>query len=220
MNVYFDNAATTLLDEEVFDAMIPYIRYHYGNPSSNHGHGRQARIAVEDARKTIAGLLNADPGEIYFTSGGTEADNTAILSAVHGMGIKHAITSRLEHRAVLNTLKAIERNGEIGLSYIMNDEFGNLNIDHLEHLLQTNARSFVSVIHGNNEVGNINDIATIGKICKKYDAVFHSDTVQTMAHCQFDISKLQVDFLVGSAHKFHGPKGVGFVFARNSRTTS
>ncbi|GEO11189.1 cysteine desulfurase family protein [Segetibacter aerophilus] len=218
MNVYFDNAATTLLDEEVFEGMLPYIRYHYGNPSSSHSHGRQARSAVEDARKTIARLLGAQPCEIFFTSGGTEADNTAILSAVRGLDIKHAITSKLEHHAVLNTLKAFERNGEIRVSYILNDNCGNLNLDHLEYLLKTNERSLVSVMHGNNEIGNINDIAAIGEICKKYDAVFHSDTVQTMAHYEFDVSKLSVDFIVGSAHKFHGPKGVGFLYARKTIT--
>lgn len=216
MNVYFDNAATTPLDEKVFEYMLPYLINHFGNPSSSHRHGREVRAAIENARKTIAELLNASPEEIFFTSGGTEADNTAILSAIRGMGIKHAITSKLEHHAVLNTLKSLEKNGEISLSYLRHDEYGNLDLRHLERLLQTNGRTFVSIMHGNNEIGNLNDIELIGEICEKYDAIFHSDSVQTMGHYRFDVQKLNVHFLVGSAHKFHGPKGVGFLYVKNS----
>lgn len=216
MNVYFDNAATTPLDEEVFQAMLPYLRQHYGNPSSAHVHGRKTRDAIEIARKNIANILKASPSEIFFTSGGTEADNTAIYSAIRGMGIKHAITSRLEHHAVLNTLQWLEKNGEIRLSYVSNDEKGNLDIQHLEDLLAANERSFVSIMHGNNEIGNLNEIELIGEVCRKYDAIFHTDTVQTMGHFTFDLTKLNVHFLVGSAHKFHGPKGIGFLYVRNS----
>src|SRR3954464_16037976 len=154
MNVYFDNAATTPLDEKVFESMLPYLINHFGNPSSSHRHGREVRIAIENARKTIAELLNASPEEIFFTSGGTEADNTAILSAIRGMGIKHAITSKLEHHAVLNTLKFLEKNAEISLSYVQHYEYGNLNLQHLESLLEKNERSLVSIMHGNNEIGN------------------------------------------------------------------
>ncbi|WP_018614819.1 cysteine desulfurase family protein [Segetibacter koreensis] len=216
MNVYFDNAATTPLDEKVFESMLPYLMNHFGNPSSSHKHGRQVRIAIEDARKTIADLLNASPNEIFFTSGGTEADNTAILSAIRGMGIKHAITTKLEHHAVLNTLKSLEKNGEISLNYVSHDRYGNLNLQHLESLLQKNEKTFVSIMHGNNEIGNINDIELIGEICKEYNAIFHSDTVQTMGHYRLDVKKLNVHFLVGSAHKFHGPKGVGFLYVKDS----
>lgn len=216
MNVYFDNAATTPLDEKVFASMLPYLINHFGNPSSSHKHGREVRTAIENARKTIAKLLNASPNEIFFTSGGTEADNTAILSAIRGMGIKQAITSKLEHHAVLNTLKFLEKNGEIALSYVQHDKYGNLDLQHLENLLKTNDRTFVSIMHGNNEIGNINDIEAIGEICEKYNAIFHTDTVQTMGHYRFDVQKLNVHFLVGSAHKFHGPKGVGFLYVNNS----
>jgi cysteine desulfurase len=215
MNVYFDNAATTSLDESVLAAMLPYLKNNFGNPSSKHRHGRQTRDAVEEARKTIAALMNAAPNQVFFTSGGTEADNTAIFSAVTGMGIKHAITSKLEHHAVLNTLKFLEKSRALKVSYVSNDKYGNLNLEHLEDLLQTNERTFVSIMHGNNEISNLNNIATIGEICMKYNAVFHTDTVQTIGHYAFDLAKSNIDFLAGSAHKFHGPKGVGFLYAKH-----
>ncbi len=220
MNVYFDNAATTPLDKNVFEAMVPYMLEYYGNPSSAHTYGRKTRHAVESSRSTIAELLNVSPEEIFFTSGGTEADNTAILSAIRGIGIKHAITSRLEHHAVLNTLKALEKSGDITLDFIKNDDQGNINLSHLEQLLLHYNQSFVSIMHGNNEIGNLNDIASIGDLCKKYNAVFHTDTVQTMGHYKLDLSELQADFLVGSAHKFHGPKGVGFLYVRKTIAAS
>lgn len=216
MSVYFDNAATTPLDEKVLDSMLPYLIDHFGNPSSAHTHGRQTRSAIENARKTIANLLNVSPGEIFFTSGGTEADNTAILSAIHSMGIKHAVTSKLEHHAVLNTLKSLEKKGEVKISYVENDEKGNLDSEHLEELLKTHEKTFVSIMHGNNEIGNINDVELIGEVCKKYEAIFQTDTVQTMGHYAFNFSKLNVHFAVGSAHKFHGPKGIGFLYVKNS----
>jgi cysteine desulfurase len=195
--------------------MVPYLKSQFGNPSSSHAHGRQARVAIEEARKSIAGLLHASPAEIFFTSGGTEADNTAINTAVSGMGVKHVITSRLEHHAVLNTLKSLEKRGEIQLSFVQHDSCGNINLAHLELLLKPNDRSFVSIMHGNNEIGNLNDIEAIGEICKQYKALFHTDTVQTVGHYQIDLAKLNVHFLAGSAHKFHGPKGVGFLYVKN-----
>jgi cysteine desulfurase len=214
MNIYLDNAATTPLDAEVFNAMTPYLLNHYGNPSSHHAQGRQAKQAIEQCRATIAGLLNALPEEIVFTSGGTEADNIAIITAVHGYGIQHVITTRLEHHAVLNTLTDLQRKGLIKISFIKHDTKGNLDPEHLEHLLQTHPRSFVSVMHANNEIGNLNDIAQIGEICEQYDALFHTDTVQTIGHYRHDLKKLKIHFLAASAHKFHGPKGVGFIFCR------
>ncbi|MBO0359899.1 cysteine desulfurase [Hymenobacter sp. BT186] len=215
MTVYFDNAATTPLDPEVLDAMLPFMREHYGNPSSIHGHGRQVRAAIENARKTIAHLINAAPAEISFTSGGTEADNYAAFGSIRTLGLKHAITSPLEHHAVLHTLQALEKAGDIQLSYLRHDEQGRLDLVHLEVLLATNPRTFVSLMHANNEIGNLNDIAAIGEICARYDAVFHTDTVQTMGHYRHDVQQLKNHFLVGSAHKFHGPKGVGFLYRRS-----
>ena len=214
MRIYLDNAATTPLDTEVFNAMTPYLLNHFGNPSSHHEQGRQVRQAIEDCRATIAGLLNASPQEIIFTSGGTEADNTAILSAVHGEGINHVITTRFEHHAVLHTLNALQAKGLVTVSYIEHDSKGTLNLAHLVDLLQKKPRSLVSVMHANNEIGNLNDIETIGQLCERYNALFHTDTVQTIGHYRHDLQKLKVHFLAASAHKFHGPKGVGFIYCR------
>ena len=215
MTVYFDNAATTPLDPEVLDAMLPFMREHFGNPSSIHGHGRQVRAAIENARKTIAHLINAAPAEISFTSGGTEADNYAAFGSIRALGLKHAITSPLEHHAVLHTLQALEKSGDIELSYVRHDEQGRFDLEHLEQLLATHQRTFVSLMHANNEIGNLNDIEAIGNISAQHDAVFHTDTVQTMGHYRYDVQKLKNHFLVGSAHKFHGPKGVGFLYRRS-----
>ncbi|MCW3118040.1 MAG: cysteine desulfurase [Chitinophagaceae bacterium] len=215
MKVYLDNAATTKLDEEVFKEMTPYLLENYGNPSSAHQQGRNARLAIENARNRIAALLNASPSEIYFTSGGTEADNTAIFSSIRGLGITHAITSKFEHHAILNPLKQLQQQGNIKLSYVANDKDGNLDLADLKDLLSRHPRSFVSVMHGNNEIGNLNDIQAISELCEQYDAVFHSDTVQTMGHYHYDLKKLKAQFIVGSAHKFHGPKGTGFIYSSN-----
>jgi cysteine desulfurase len=215
MRIYLDNAATTQLDNEVFKAITPYLLEFYGNPSSHHAHGREAKIAIDGARNTIADLLNASPGEIVFTSGGTEADNTAILSAVRSHQIKHVITTPFEHHAVLHTLEVLKNNGEIKLSFINTDSRGNLDINHLDDLLRDNGRSLVSVMHANNEIGNLNNIELIGEVCKSRGALFHSDTVQTMGHYRHDLSKLKTHFIAASAHKFHGPKGVGFLYCRD-----
>ncbi|MCB2378835.1 cysteine desulfurase [Hymenobacter sp. BT635] len=220
MAVYFDNAATTPLDPDVLDAMLPFMREHFGNPSSIHGHGRKVRAAIENARKTIAHLINAAPAEISFTSGGTEGDNYAAFGSIRTLGLRHAITSKLEHHAVLHTLQALEKNGDITLSYVQHDEQGRLDLAHLEELLKTNSRSFVSLMHANNEIGNLNDIATIGDICQEHKAIFHTDTVQTMGHYKHDVQQLKNHFLVGSAHKFHGPKGVGFLYRRPGEQVS
>lgn len=216
MSVYFDNAATSPLDPNVFEAMVPYLLQQHGNPSSAHKVGRLARQAVDNARQIVADILHADKEEIFFTSGGTEADNIAILSAIRGLGIRRAITSRLEHHAVLNTLKALEKTGEVTVHFVKNDSQGNLDLRHLEVLLQSEERSFVSIMHGNNEIGNLNNIDVIADLCKRYNAIYHTDTVQTIGHYAVDVSRTKIDFLVGSAHKFHGPKGIGFLYARKT----
>ncbi|MDE0472870.1 MAG: cysteine desulfurase family protein [Ekhidna sp.] len=211
MNVYFDNAATTPIDEQVFEEMKPFLLNHYGNPSSIHSHGRKVKAAIERARKKVAELLNAAPAEIFFTSGGTEADNTAIRCTVSEKNIQHIITSRIEHHAVLHTVQILEKKG-IKVTYVNLDDDGLIDYDHLEESIKNNPNTLVSLMHGNNEIGNLLSLEKVGDFCKEYEALFHSDTVQTMAHYVHDMKKLQLDFAVGSAHKFHGPKGVGFLY--------
>ncbi len=212
MKVYFDNAATTPLDKEVIEAMLPFMQNHFGNPSSIHSHGREVRSAIEKARKTIASLLNTSPAEIFFTSGGTEADNFAIASSIKTLDLKHAITSPLEHHAVLHTMQHLEKAGKIKLSYVDTDSKGNIDMAHLQNLLENNPRSLVSLMQVNNEIGNKYDIEQIGEICKANKAIFHSDTVQTVGHYKHNLQEINIDFIVGAAHKFHGPKGVGFLY--------
>ena len=212
MKVYLDNAATTPIDEEVLNEMIPWMREHYGNPSSTHGYGRKTRAGIETARKTVARLVNASPAEIFFTSGGTEADNMAIFQCISDLGIQHAISTKIEHHAVLHTLETLEKKGSIQLSFVNTDEKGNVDLNHLEQLLTQHRKSFVSLIHANNEIGTLLDIDAVGKICEKHEAIFHSDTVQTMGHFALDLQKTNVHFVTCAAHKFHGPKGVGFLY--------
>lgn len=216
--IYLDNAATTPLDPEVLDAMLPFFREHFGNPSSTHGHGREVRSAIEYARKSVAELLNTSPGEIFFTSGGTEADNTLITCGIESNGLQHAITSKIEHHAVLHTLENLEQSGKIKLSFVELDEKGHINIAHLEELLKSHDRSFISLMHGNNEIGNINDLDAIGLLAEAYNAVFHSDTVQTVGHYHHDLKNLKVQCITGAAHKFHGPKGAGFMYIKRGST--
>jgi cysteine desulfurase len=212
MKVYLDNAATTPLDKEVLESMLPFMHEHYGNPSSIHSYGRQTRAAIEGARKTVAKLLDCSPAEIFFTSGGTEADNQAIHSSIFDLGIRHAITSRIEHHAVLHTLEALGKAGTIKLSFVNLDEKGHIDLNHLEELLKKNERSFVSLMHANNEIGNLLPLKKVAEICARYDAVFHSDTVQTMGHYNISLKDIKLHFLTCAAHKFHGPKGVGFLY--------
>lgn len=216
-HVYLDNAATTPMDDRVIEAMLPFMRGHFGNPSSVHSHGREVRTAIEKARKKVAELLNASPSEIFFTSGGTEADNTALVCGVESHGISHAITSPLEHHAVLHTLEMLAKKGKIQLSLLDVNEKGEINLQQLESLLQAHPKSLVSLMQGNNEIGNLNDLEQIGTLARTYDAFFHSDTVQTMGHYAHDLSQLPVDALVAGAHKFHGPKGVGFLYVRKDK---
>jgi cysteine desulfurase len=214
MKAYFDNAATTRLDPIVLETMLPLMTEQFGNPSSIHSYGRAVRSAIERARKSVAGILNAAPAEIFFTSGGTEADNTAICSSIETYGLKHAITSRIEHHAVLHTLEHLAKTGQVELSFVDLNEKGEVDLMHLETLLKTHSRSLVSLMHGNNEIGNLLDLDAVGDLCKHYDAIFHSDTVQTMGHYKHDLQQLKTNFIVGSAHKFHGPKGIGFLYVQ------
>ena len=212
MKVYLDNAATTPMAPEIIELMSDMMKTTFANPSSVHEYGRKSKIIVETARKTIAALLNTAPKTIFFTSGGTEADNMAIKCGIHDHNITHAITSKLSHHAVLYPLEDLAAEGKIKLSYIDTDKNGEVSLSHLKQLLEENERSFVSIMHANNEIGTIQDLKQIGEICKEYNAVFHSDTVQTMAHYSFDMQELNVDFMAASAHKFHGPKGIGFIY--------
>ncbi|SMO67701.1 cysteine desulfurase family protein [Solitalea koreensis] len=215
MRVYLDNAATTPIDKEVIKVMVDVMENKYGNPSSIHAQGREVRSVVEVSRKTIAKLLNTSPSEIFFTSGGTEADNTAIRCGIIDNGITHAITSKIEHHAVLHTLKEMEKKGAIKLSFVELDEKGNVNYESLEELLKNNERSFVSLMHANNEIGNLLDVERVGNLCEQYNALFHCDTVQTMGHYVHDLDKLKVHFVACAAHKLHGPKGVGFLYVNH-----
>lgn len=210
--IYLDNAATTAIDRDVLEVMKNTMEFQFGNPSSIHAHGREVRTIIENARKSVAKLLNTSPAEIFFTSGGTEADNMAINCGIHDYGLTHAITSKIEHHAVLHTLEILEQKGKIKLSFVNLDEKGHVDLNHLEELLSSNERSFVSLMHANNEVGNLLDIEKVGDICEKYNAIFHCDTVQTMGHYRHDLSKLKVHFITCAAHKLHGPKGVGFLY--------
>lgn len=211
MKVYFDNAATTPVDPLVFEEMKPYLMDTYGNPSSIHSHGRKVKAAIEVARRTVAELLNTSPSEIFFTSGGTEADNMAIRCSVISHDIKHIVTSTLEHHAVLHTVQMLEKTG-IKVSYVDFDKTGKIDLALLETLLKENPNTLVTLMHANNEIGNLLDLQKVSNMCTEYGAVLHSDTVQTMGHYVHDLSQLKVQCIVGSAHKFHGPKGVGFLY--------
>ncbi len=212
IKVFFDNAATTPMATEVIDVMTDIMKNHYGNPSSQHSFGRSTRSIIETSRKKIANFLNTSPGNIFFTSGGTEADNMAIRCGIKDHKITHAITSKLSHHAVLHPLQELEKSGVIKLSYVEVNENGQVSLSNLKELLESHPRTFVSILHANNEIGTIQDITAIGDVCQEYNAIFHSDTVQTMAHYRYDLQKINVDFIAASAHKFHGPKGIGFVY--------
>lgn len=215
--VYLDNAATTQVRQEVIERMQQALAEHYGNPSSTHSFGRSAKTVVEQARKTIAKTLNAQPAEIIFTSGGTEADNMILRCAVRDLEVETIITSKIEHHAVLHTVEELEKEYNINLLYVDLDEHGNPDLDHLEELLKKDAsKKLVSLMHVNNEIGNITDIAAVGELCKANDALFHSDTVQSIGHYPWDVQAVNVDFMTAAAHKFHGPKGIGFAFIRKN----
>ncbi|WP_299219322.1 cysteine desulfurase family protein [uncultured Aquimarina sp.] len=215
--VYFDSAATTQLRPEVIDKMTLVLREDYGNPSSTHGFGRSAKNHIEQARKNIAKYLGVKASEIIFTSGGTEADNLALNSAVRDLGVKHIITSKIEHHAVLHTVQEIQSQTNISISYVNITPDGSIDYNHLEELLVTSSvKTLVSLMHVNNEVGTILDIDKVGSLCNEQGALFHSDMVQSIGHLDVKLSELQVDFTAVSAHKFHGPKGVGFAYIKRN----
>ena len=210
--IYLDNAATTALDFEVIEVMSTSMKKVYGNPSSSHSFGRKSKSIIETSRRKIAKLLNADTSEIFFTSSGTEADNMAIRGAVRDAGVKHIITSTMEHSAVLNTITHLLRKKRVTVSYVETNQKGEINFNHLKILLSKNKNVLVSLMHGNNEIGNLLNLHKVSELCKEYNALFHSDTVQTIGHYNFNLQKLKIDFLTCSAHKFHGPKGIGFLY--------
>ena len=213
--VYLDNAATTPMDPEVIEAMTVYMRQYFGNPSSIHSFGREVRAGLEKARKSVASLLKVTPSEIFFTSGGTEANNTALYCSVRDLGVTHIISSPIEHHAVTHTIEDLERAGKVKLSWVRLNENGHVDLQHLEELLSSGEKTLVSLMHANNEVGNLLPLSEVAGLCQKYNAYFHCDTVQTMGHYAIDLSAIPVHFVSCAAHKFHGPKGVGFLYIRH-----
>lgn len=215
--IYFDNAATTPLDPKVLEAMMPYMTEKFGNPSSIYSYGRETRLAVEQARKSVASILGAKPAEIFFTSGGTESSNTILQSAVLDLGCKHIISSPIEHHATTHTVEHLAKAFGIKLSWVSILPSGHIDLASLETLLQNNPeKTIVSLMHANNEIGNMIDLHEVGSICKKYNAYFHSDTVQTVGHFPFNLKETPVDFATGAGHKFHGPKGVGILYVNEN----
>jgi cysteine desulfurase len=211
--IYFDNAATTPLAPEVLEAMMPYLTEKFGNPSSIYSYGRETRLAIEQARKSVAKNLGAKPAEIFFTSGGTESSNTVLNAAITDLGCKHIISSPIEHHATLHTVTHLAKLHNLKLSFLQILPNGHINMDHLAALLAASTeKTIVTIMHANNEIGNMIDIEAVGQLCKQYQAYFHSDTVQTVGHFPFELSQLHVDFITGAGHKFHGPKGVGILY--------
>lgn len=215
MKVYFDNAATTPLAPEVMQEMFSVMQDKFGNPSSIHSYGREVRALIEQSRKTIAGLFNVTPGEIIFTSGATEANNMVLRCSVRDLGVKHIISSPIEHHAVEHTLHEMENEGQVKVHWLNVDRHGCIDLNELESLLAANDHVLVSLMHANNEIGTLHPITEIGNLCRKHNAIFHSDTVQTVAHYKLNLKEIPVDFITCSAHKFHGPKGIGFLYTNN-----
>ena len=217
MKVYLDNAATTSIAKEVITEIEPYLSTYFGNPSSTHSFGRKTKNALEISRKKIADYINAENSEIIFTSGGTEADNMAMRCAVLDLDVKRIITSKIEHHAVGHTAENLKDSHNIEVVYLTTDKYGNPSIDELEELLKKEVKTLVSLMHANNEIGTLLPIEDVSLLCNNYENVyFHSDTVQTMCHYLLDVKKLKIDFLVCSAHKFHGPKGIGFLYVNKN----
>ncbi len=216
MNVYLDNAATTPLDPEVLEAMLPYLNKHFGNPSAVYSYGREARAAIEQARKTVAEYLHCAPSEIFFTSGGTEANNMVLRGAVEAQNIRHIVTTPLEHHCVTHTLDHLQKCQAVEVHYLEVDGQGLFSLDQLKSLLERlPAPVLVCLMHANNELGTLINLEEVGDVVRHYGGILHSDTVQTVAHLPLALRTMAVHFITGSAHKFHGPKGVGFVYVRH-----
>lgn len=212
--IYLDNAASTPLDPRVLEVMLPYLTEQYGNPSSIHSYGRQLRAAVEEARATVARLLNCSSAEIVFTSGGTEADNAALRQTVAQGRVQRLISSPLEHHAVCHTLEDLHQRHRLPLHWLSVDREGHIDLDELERQLQQPGAALVSLMHGNNEIGTLNPVQAIAELCQRYGATFHCDTTQTVGHLPIDLQDWPVPYIVASAHKFYGPKGVGLLYVR------
>ena len=219
MRVYMDNAATTPLCEKVLETMLPFLRNNFGNPSSTHQEGRTARAAIEKTRKIVSKAIGAINSEIIFTSGGTEANNTAIKCAVRDLGVTRIISSPIEHSCVYNAVGSFAECPNTSIEFVKLDQYGRADMTHLEELLAgSDQKTLVTLMHANNEIGTVNPIKEIGDLCAKYEAYFHTDTVQTIGHLPIDVSKMNVHFLSGSGHKLHGPKGVGFLYINKENT--
>lgn len=212
--IYFDNAATTPISPEVVDAMLPVLRGQYGNPSSIHAEGRSVRALIENARKTVARCIGASTAEVFFTSGGTESNNMAIKCAVRDLGVQRIISSPVEHHCGLHTIETVEKQAGVETVWLPVDALGRVDMNSLENALTGNGgkKTLVSLMHANNEIGTMIDLDQVSALCRQYGALFHSDTVQTVGHFPIDVNKTPIHFLAGAAHKFHGPKGVGFVY--------
>ncbi len=214
-HIYFDNAATTPVRKEVIEEMLPYLTQHFGNPSSIHSFGRETKMAIEKQRKLIARLLNTSTSELFFTSCGTESTNTAIHGACRDLNCKHIITSPIEHHATLHSIESCKELYQCKVSFVKLDDVGHIDYEHLEKLLSiANEKTLVSLMHANNEIGNVTDIVRVGQLCKKYNALFHTDAVQSVGHFKLDLEEIGAHFLSASAHKFHGPKGVGLLYVK------
>jgi cysteine desulfurase len=213
-NIYLDNAATTPIAPEVVEVMHQSMLSITGNPSSIHSFGRIAKAKLEMARKNIASVINASPAEIFFTSGGTEADNLALQTSVYNLDVKRIISSKIEHHAVLNTIKFLKEKENVQVEYVNLNTNGSIDLNHLSELLSKDIKTLVSLMHVNNETGTVLNIDHVAKLCKVNNALFHSDTIQSLGYYNINVKELEIDFIACSAHKFHGPKGVGFLYIK------
>lgn len=222
LRIYFDNAATTPLDKEVLDAMLPYMTDHFGNPSTIYSYGRETRLAVENARKSVAKILGVKPGTIFFTSGGTESDNTAVEASIRDLGCTHIITSAIEHHAILHTVEFYAQDRNVTTSFVALKEDGHIDLQSLEDQLaeftSAGKKCLVTLMHANNEIGVLLPIKKVGELCQKYAAIFHSDCVQTVGHYPVNLGELYIHFISAASHKFHGPKGVGILYVNENVT--